>query len=256
MSAEVTLQLDHAHSSSIKKLLIDIQNDRLKYLIVDLKTYQDEFADGELINTCKERLKDLCPNVFQHMDLVDRLAEGLSRDILQSEISRSTKPPPTPTPPVALNPLESRHDFLDEMREMRAEIEALQDQIGRNKTSKPTSAPRKPSPAPGKARKPRTPPDSDNDDHTYTTIRYGRSKSPKNGGRDGKGPQKTSTRISTGSGSKESREVSPSSHTPRQNYSLQKSRNSRSPSHSNDPTIDRRSQEGGKRGKGKGKHLD
>ena len=38
MSAEITLHLDHAHSSSIKKLLIDIQNDRLKYLIEDLKT--------------------------------------------------------------------------------------------------------------------------------------------------------------------------------------------------------------------------
>ena len=221
-----------------------------------MKTYQDEFADCVLINTCRERLKDLCPNVFQHTDLVDRLAEGLSRDILQSEISRSTKPPPTPTPPVASNPLESRHDILDEMREMRAEINALRGEIGRNKTSKPTSAPRKPSPTSGKARKTRTAQDSDNDDHTYTTVRYGRSKSPKNGGRDGKGPQKTSTRISTGSGSTASREVSPSSRTPRQNSSLQKNRNSRSPSHSPDPTIERRSQAGGKKGKGKGKHLN
>jgi hypothetical protein len=255
MSAEVTQHLDHTHSEAITNIVKSIQSDRLKMLVKDLSDFKVEYSEENLIIYCKETLKTICPNVIQHEDIVDRLTEGLSRDILQSEINRSTKPPPTPAPPISSNPLESHHDFLDEMREMRAEIKALQAQIGKTKTSTNKSNPRKPSPTPGKSSKAKTPESSDNEDHTYTTVRYGRSKSPKNVDRVGKGPQKTSTRISTGSGSMESREVSPSARTTRQSRSLQKGRNSRSASPSNDPTIARRSQDGGKKGKGKGKHL-
>ena len=255
MSAEYTRELDSAHANSINKALIAIQMDRLEKLERDLESFKTEFSDQELINTCRGKLQVACPNVFKSDDLVHRLTEGLTRDILQSEISHQQKPQTIPAPPLTSNVMDSRHDFQDVIKEMRAEIKALQAEIGRNKTSKSLSSPRKSTPTRGNPQKSNVPKKSDNDDHTYQTVRYGRSKSPKNVDRVGKGPQKNSTRTSTGSVSQESREASPLSRTTRQSRSLQKNRNSRSPSHSNDPTIDRRSQEGGKRGKGKGKHL-
>jgi len=151
MSVDTTQLIDHTHSESIKKLLQSIQTDRLKALEQDLSDFKVEFSDDNLISNCKETLKTLCPNVIQHEDIVARLTEGLSRDILQTEVSHPTKPQTTPTPPIAVNPLESRHDFLDEMREMRAEIRALAAKIGGKKTSNPSPAPRKPSPTPGKS---------------------------------------------------------------------------------------------------------
>ena len=150
MSAEVTQHLDHTHSEAITNIVKSIQSDRLKMLVKDLSDFKVEYSEENLIIYCKETLKTICPNVIQHEDIVDRLTEGLSRDILQSEINRSTKPPPTPAPPISSNPLESHHDFLDEMREMRAEIKALQAQIGKTKTPTNKSNPRKPSPTPGK----------------------------------------------------------------------------------------------------------
>ena len=111
MSVDTIQLIDQTHSDSITKLLQSIQTDRLKMLDQDLYEFKVEFSDENLISNCKETLKTLCPNVIQHEDIVTRLTEGLSKDILQTEVSHPTKPQTAPTPPIALNPLESRHDF-------------------------------------------------------------------------------------------------------------------------------------------------
>ena len=104
MSVDTIQQIDHTHSESITKLLQSIQTDRLKMLVQDLSEFKVEFSDENLFSNCKETLKTLCPNVTQHEDILNRLTEGLSRDILQTEISHPTKPQTAPTPPIALNP--------------------------------------------------------------------------------------------------------------------------------------------------------
>jgi hypothetical protein len=78
MSVETTQHLDHTHSEAITKVLQSIQSDRLKMLVKDLSDYKVDYSEENLIIYCKETLKTICPNVFQHEDVVDRLTEGLS----------------------------------------------------------------------------------------------------------------------------------------------------------------------------------
>jgi type II secretory pathway pseudopilin PulG len=258
MTKEDTGRYDSLHAESIIKALAAIQTDRLEKLTMDLEAFKGAYADHKLVTECMEKLGTICPRVIKYDAYKLHLLDGLARDILQTEVSNPPKPLPTPTIPSAPDAMESQQELLAEMRAMRAEMKALKSHIGRNKTLNPTSAHHKPFPPRSKAniaQKVRSPSVSYDEDRPFTLVKRGRSKSPKNWDRAGKGPQQNSTPTSKGSRSKGSREESLTSRTTRQSPSLHKNRNSRSPSPYPALTTVRTSNDGVGNRRGKGKHL-
>ena len=173
-----------------------------------------------------------------------------------------SKPPSIPTPATRADAMDTNHAMEDEMRDLRQLVAGLQKTINHLKAPSPSTVPKNlnNSRAQGKPKAKTnakvtknfiSPDHEDVDDPPFTLVNRGRSRSPKNESRVGKGPYQRESHQNR-SRSPRSRTESHSSRNARQNNSLSKAANSHSSSQKRGPTIDREFSRDGKTRKGKG----
>jgi hypothetical protein len=256
-----TQHANEKYTSAMAKVVEDIQVDRLKLLKKDLVDFKSANTDEILRDRCLQDLVEKCPTIIQHTTHVKQLLLGLEKDITLMELPKS-KPPSIPTPAAREDAMDTNHAMADEMRDLRQLVAGLQKTINHLKAPRPSTVPKNlnNSRAQGKPKAKTnakvtknfiSPDHEDVDDPPFTLVNRGRSRSPKNESRVGKGPYQRESHQNR-SRSPRSRTESHSSRNARQNNSLSKAANSHSPSQKRGPTIDREFSRDGKTRKGKG----
>jgi hypothetical protein len=259
IDADLAMSYDIKHRDSICAVLTDIQKDRLLKMEEDLAKFEAMNEDHILLDHCRDTLAKLCPSVYQSDAHCAQLIAGLTRDLLQTNANKPTKPPTSAPKNTATNAAEDPTSvILEQLKAMQADMAAMKAQMARINTPKPSqpnqkAASQKAQQHQGK----KTPPphDDDDDDPPFKLVHHGRSKSPKNEGRAGKSPQKNYAPTKGGSASQGTRMGSHSPSGARQNFYLPLNRNSASLSPNPHPTIGRISNDDGGNRRGKGKHL-